>query len=184
MEAGVLITIIEVWKPILGFPNYIISNKGRVMSLEHTVRSKYKTRRQNSSLLKPFINDEGYSTVTLWNNGVPKRCRLHRLVAETFLGVSEFPVVNHKNFIRSDNRVENLEWCSISYNLLYSNVLVCSNMACRKGVNQYDKKNNFIKSWDSITEAAKECNTNTGNISYCCKGKRKTAAGYKWKYIN
>lgn len=67
--------------------------------------------------LKPFVNPDGYRCLTLYLDKKKYHKRICRLVAETFISnPNNLPVVNHKNSIRSDDRVENLEWCTVAYN--------------------------------------------------------------------
>lgn len=96
------------WKTIEQYPNYEVSNTG-------LVRNKVSGR-----VLKPSNNGKGYHQVILCNNDGSKKKLIHRLVAEAFIdnpNTEEFNQVNHKNSCRTDNRVENLEWCSGSYNM-------------------------------------------------------------------
>lgn len=96
------------WKTIEEYPNYEVSNTG-------LVRNKKSGR-----VLKPAKNTTGYPQVPLCNNGRCKLRLVHRLVAEAFIentNPEEYDQINHKNSCRSDNKVENLEWCSGSYNM-------------------------------------------------------------------
>ena len=87
-------------------------------------------------------------------------------------------MVNHKNFNRRDNRVENLEWCSYSENMTHSGT------KNYKPVLKIDKDGNTIEEYKSITEAAKSSNSSTSGIVNVCKGKQKTCKGFRWQYKN
>jgi hypothetical protein len=101
----------EIWKKIEGFENYSVSSEGRV---RHD---------KNDNLKKPGITNKGYLTInfmaTKFNN---RKCpKIHRLVAQAFLpNPNNYKEVNHLNGIKTDNRVENLEWCSGSQNVKHS----------------------------------------------------------------
>ncbi|HHB2481296.1 TPA: NUMOD4 domain-containing protein [Bacillus cereus] len=102
----------EIWKPVLGFEGlYEISNTGSVKSLERI--------RSNGTRFKEFIKKQstekmGYNTVTMTDKDGKKRTlKVHRLVAEAFIPmVDGKDIVNHKNGNKTDNVVENLEWCT------------------------------------------------------------------------
>ena len=104
----------EEWRDIAGYEGlYQVSNLGRVKSLENEFSKKQKirklTRRKN-----------GYLKLQLHKNGVKKTIEVHRLVAEAFIpNPDNKPQVNHKNCNREDNRLENLEWCTIKENVTY-----------------------------------------------------------------
>jgi hypothetical protein len=105
----------EVWKNIVDFPNYQISNLGNVKSIDRYTKAKdNEIIHRKEFLLKGFINKKGYRQVTLYNiNKKPKTMRVHRLVAEAFIqNKNNLPQVNHINGNKLDNRVENLEWCN------------------------------------------------------------------------
>lgn len=102
---------IPVWKPVTGYEGlYEISDTGQVRSL-----FRYK------KVLKPNVTRTGYHTVELFKNGVSKRLLIHRLVAQAFIpNPNGLPQVNHKDEIRSNNCVDNLEWCTAKYNMHYN----------------------------------------------------------------
>ena len=152
----------EIWKDVANYEGlYQVSNLGRVKSIGY----------KKELILKHF-NTGGYKRVTLIKNKIRKHHLIHRLVAETFIpNLNNLPQINHKDENKKNNCVNNLEWCSNSYNIQYSKA---------KSVLQFDLENNLIKEYSSITEARKE--TKQTHIGDCCSGKRKTNGGYIWKY--
>lgn len=98
------------WKSIEGYESlYEINQKGEVRN--------YKNKR----LLKPYLNEKGYQTVTLSKEGKTKKKKVHRLVALTFLNNPDMlPDVNHKDYDRKNNHVSNLEWMGRKENVNYS----------------------------------------------------------------
>lgn len=179
-----MIEEIEIWKSLdfLGYPDYMVSNMGRVKTLDKYVNSSYGSKQlRKSQILKGKKDKDGYIEVCLWKNAKSKYFRLHRLVALAFLpNPNNLPIVNHKNEIKDDNRVENLEFCSVQYNTLYGNCIEKRSNKKKKKIQQLDLEGNIIRNWNSILEAQNELNLN--HISDCCNGKRKTCGGYVWRF--
>lgn len=169
----------EVWKDIKGYEGkYQVSNMGRVKSLLkwYPLQNRYI---QREKILKNCTDTKGYLIVKLCFNN-EKTCKVHRLVAETFIPNTENkPQINHINGDKTDNRVENLEWCTNQENAIHSHK---NGLQPSVRVAQYDLDGNFIREWDSIKEASEK--TNSTHISMCCRGhkKYKTSGGYIWKY--
>lgn len=172
----------EIWKPIKDFENlYEVSNKGRVKSLNYRHSGKEK-------LIKISLDNLGYMHVGIFKEGKHYCKRVHRLVAEAFIpNPNNYKEINHINEDKTDNRVENLEWCTRKYNVNYGdrNYKMVKNRkgkTARKEVIQYTKEGKIIKKWDSITDVGKELGYSTGNIYSCCLGKRNTSHKYIWRY--
>ena len=91
--------------------------------------------------------------------------------------------VNHIDEVKSNNRVDNLEWISHKDNCNYGNRNIVMARNKSKKVYQYDLDGNFIKEYNSVTEAAKYTGGYKSTISACCSGKVKSACGFTWKYI-
>ena len=172
----------EIWKNIEGFDNYEINNYG-------VIRIK-----KNKKTLKYQIDKDGYYKVNLWKKGKCKCFRVSRLVAITFLqNRNNLPVVNHKDENKQNNCVDNLEWCTIAYNNAYGTKGKRSGDKQRgklrytknnRKVAQYDLNDNIIKTYKSIMTVAKKLDVDGTHIIDVCKGRRKTAYGYKWRYID
>lgn len=166
----------EIWMIIKDFPSYMVSNYGRVKSLNYLNKKKER-------IIKPFLCKCGYLYIRLCKNGFKKKFRVHRLVAMAFIpNPNNYPVINHKNEIKTDNRVNNLEWTTHLENANYGNRNRKISISKKKCVLQFSLDDEFIKRWDSALQVEKELGYGRSNISSCCRGLYNTAYGYKWKY--
>ncbi len=162
----------EIWKkvPICDFneKNYYVSNLGRFMNSYGRIMENYK------------VNDNGYIRVYVNN----KTYLLHRLIAFTFLDNSDNKTqVNHIDGNKTNNKVENLEWVTNKENQIHKFKTGLGNNY-KRNIAQYTLENILIKDHKSIISAANHVNTSKSNISGVLRGKRKTAGGYIWKYLD
>ena len=88
-------------------------------------------------------NKDGYNIVNLWKNKKKKTIKVHRLVAEAFIpNLDNKPYINHKNAIRNDNTIQNLEWCTQKENILHAYKIGSRQT---KRIQLYDLKNDLIR---------------------------------------
>ena len=161
------------WKVIPGFEQrYAISRAGEVLEIA--------TKRRLNIRPKP----DGYYWLTLRENGKYKNFYIHRLVAQTF--IPEVPgktQVNHKNGIKSDNRVENLEWVSPGENSRHRYYILGNKPLNKpqKAVRCIELKRDF----ESVGVAGRSMGISSNCIAKVARGNtpNKTAGGYHWKYI-
>lgn len=170
----------EIWKPVVGYEGfYEISNLGRLRSVERITKRPEGEWHFKQKIIRAFKTKKGYLRTRLYKNGVAETLSIHRLVLTAFVpNPQNSPMINHKNEIKSDNRLENLEWCDNGYNQRYGNAQVSK---YRKIVQIGD---NFRKEYPSITEASKQTGICLTRIWACANHKPtcKTAGGFSWEY--
>jgi hypothetical protein len=181
----------EIWKDIEGYEGlYQVSNLGRIKSLERKVKNQFNEYIIKEKIKKLSDNGHGYLHLTLYKNGKFKQFYIHRIVAEAFLSNSKnYLEINHKDGNKQNNCIDNLEWCTSSQNKKHAFKIGLK--ISKKGrdndksikIKQMDKNNKLINIFYGIREAERKTNINHTSIILCCKGKRKTAGGYKWKYL-
>ena len=185
--------IMEIWKDIENYEGlYQVSDLGRVKSLERDVYySNGAVHHIEEKILVPILDRGGYSYIHLYKNGKMKREYVHRLVATAFIPNSENkPQVNHRDEVKTNNVVENLEWCTASYNALYGTKIerMLQNRRSYKLGNNPQAKSVFCvelnKKFDSIRRAEEELGVNINCIVGACKGRQKTAGGFHWRYAD
>lgn len=169
----------EEWRDIKGFEGkYMVSNLGKVKSLNYRRTGKEK-------ILKGKDNGHGYLQVKLHKDGKGIWYLVHVLVATAFLdNVDNLPEVNHKDEDKTNNCVENLEYCSSLYNANYGTRNKRRAEKRSKPVFSVDKESGLIMWWQSAHEAEKYTGTAQSNICACCKGKLNSCGGHIWFYAD
>lgn len=188
------------WRDIRGYEGlYMVSNAGDVLSCRH------------GRVLALKHSKEGYLYVGLsdeQSGRAVKNARVHRLVAEAFIpNPMNKPTVNHINEIKSDNRVENLEWATVRENNIHGTRLqrvkehtdykarnidykaVAAkhdyhemNRNQMKPVYQCDMDWNVLQRYDGVSVAARTVGCNIGHLSECLHGRGRSCGGFKWKF--
>ena len=171
---------------------YKVSNLGRILSLNYKNTGK-------SKLMTPVDDGCGYLKVNLSKNGETKTCKVHRLVAQTFIPNPEnLPEVNHIDedktnnfvFLNEDGTVNkeksNLEWKSHRDNCNHGTrneraSKALTNGKLSKPVLQLSLSGDLIREWESTQECGRN-GFNQGAVAACCRGERKTHKGFRWEY--
>lgn len=177
----------EIWKDVNGYEGlYQVSNTGRVRSLNYNHTGEVK-------ILAPSSDRRGYKHVNLFSQGTRRIKLIHRLVAEAFINNPDnLPHVNHKDECKSNNVVENLEWCTQEYNNNYNGRAKRAGVNIKKAlegkipdanppkkVYQYTMNNELVKVWKSTAECVRN---GYNHVSECCNNIRKQDKGYKWSF--
>ena len=162
----------EIWKDIKGYEGrYQVSTQGRVYSY------------LSDKIIKQQLNCHGYYSVILYNKyGKAKRESVHRLVALTFIdNPNSFPVVNHKDENRTNNNVNNLEWCTHKYNSNYGTAQKRHSINRGTKIFQYDLNMDLVGIYNSIRQAEDKTHHDRKGISLSCKT-GESYAGFNWRY--
>lgn len=170
----------EIWKTINEYPEYQVSNFGRIKS--------FKVDKINGKIMKPYKCTKGYLQIDISLDGRKRQNRVHlavhRLVAKAFLANPDnLPEVNHKDEDKTNNNVNNLEWCTSKYNNNYGTHKERVAEHHRIHIYSIDKYGN-IEHFKGVREATRivtNGNSSTSSaISNVLNGKRKTAYGRQW----
>lgn len=145
----------ENWKKIEKYPGYEVSDQGRIKS--------FKTSKEGRILQGK--NCKGYVGIDFRVNGETVQDLVHRVVLSTFAPVEgwENLTVNHKNGNKTDNRLENLEWCTLSENTAHARKVLGSGLGARKV--RIIMLTREEKIFNTVTEAAKFMGVTKGTIS-------------------
>lgn len=180
----------EIWKDIVGYEGlYQVSNLGNVKSLNYGKKGYEK-------MIATKENSCGRLWVMLYKSGNAKPMQVHRLVGEAFIeNPNKYPQINHKDENPKNNKVDNLEWCTASYNIKYSMdrhperyEKLRNTTTNRKGklkglkINQISFDGHIEKEWQNSNTVKIETGWSSSSITRCCRGERKTAYGFKWQY--
>lgn len=182
---------------------YKIGDKGTILGLSRSNDDRYK---HNVWVLKQNEHRTGYMYVTLQKDKKKKTISVHRLVAENFIkNINNYPCVNHIDSNRKNNDVSNLEWCTYKQNTQWAlktgrfdnmkklnsqrmknnklNGYIIANEITKKKVAKFDKYNNLIEVYESISEASKQTGIKISSISCSANNKRKTGGGFIWHFV-
>ena len=169
----------EEWRPVVGYEGlYEVSDFGRVKSLH----------KANEKIMKQYYGRGGYLRIDLHKDKKKKSYPVHKLVWEAIKGkVPDDFDIDHRNFRRDDNRIENLLAIPASENRrrwdkdARERVL----QKIRKEIIQIDKSTGeVIRKWTCSYEVEKEYGFSHSYIIACCRGKYKTAYGFIWRYAD
>lgn len=173
----------EIWSGIDGHPRYEVSSLGRVRSNAKPTRGWV--------ILSPYTSGpEGYLQVSV---DARKKYLVHRLVAVAFLSpIDGSEIVNHKNGIRTDNRVENLEWTTTSENLKHGYRVLGSKPSHQGRFGKDHPTSRAVIATCMITgretryeaaiDAVKQGGFDSGSITRACQGKIAYHKGFRWRY--
>lgn len=183
----------EIWKDIIGYEGlYQISNIGRVKRLSRITTNGIRCKMLQDKIMC-MSGGRNYISVCLYRLNNIKSHYIHRLVAIAFIHNPENKkTVNHINGIKTDNRDENLEWCTQSENNIHSyrtglrkGVWIGKfgkDNPCSKQINQYSINGKLINSFISLLDAQEKTGINYYNIGNCANSRQKSAGGFIWRY--
>lgn len=192
----------ELWSPVFGYEGlYEVSSYGRIKRIS---RKDPLWRRISSKMLIPQINSWWYLAVGLSKNNVRNTKKIHRIVAKAFIpNYENKPEINHKNWIKTDNTIDNLEWVTPSENMLHKyrvlgyttsektretarkNWIITQKRLTelkKKKVYQFDFNKKLIWSFESTRDAERKTWTHQASISRCCLWAWKYANWFLWRY--
>ena len=178
----------EIWKDIKGYEDcYEISNLGRVRSKHRKVLQFCKGVKTEFTykgvLLKPQLINSGYYVVSLYKSSIQKKFLVHRLVAEAHLDNSNnLTQINHKDEDKLNNCADNLEWCSVNYNMTYNNRAKKVGQKIGKKIFVYDKNYKQINIFNSSKEASYFLHIPDRGIRKACCRENHLYKNYIWSY--
>lgn len=182
----------EVWKDIKGYEGlYQVSTYGNIKRLDRYVNGRFGLRLIKERELGKYDSGNGYRKIHLVKEGIGKQFFIHRLVGIAFIPNPEMkPQINHKDFNRQNNHVDNLEWVTGKENTNHAKRAgrtVGTNGKCGSehhnavAVYQVSSRGEILNEFETMAEASKRTGAHWSKISMVCSGKRKTAGGYMWR---
>jgi len=177
----------EIWKPVVGYEGtYEVSNQGRVKSLARYKKGKVGPCWHEEKMMKTPLHHSGYVHCALRRNGKSTSFTIHRLVALAHIpNPDNKPQVNHKDSNRANNHVSNLEWCTMSENMLHGYM-----HGNKKAYPRYGEKNPACKLTEKQVKEIRELYKNgkllsqIGAIYNMCEGSVYNITSRKsWKHI-
>ena len=178
----------KIWKNVKGYEGlYQVSHKGDVKSLDRVYDLGNRKCLYRGKMMQATDNGSGYLRIKLSKNNKSRRVMVHRIVADAFLlNPKKYRVVNHKDGNKKNNALENLEWCTHSYNNLHARKIGLIDVEKMRKINSETGKRNIVniyghnrirlintqskKIYNSIQEAAKDCSFNRKKLSAMIRG--------------
>jgi hypothetical protein len=187
--------VLEFWKPVTGYEGlYEISNYGELKSLDKWVDLGLGRRQfVKGKIRAASVTSNGYRMTTLSKGGVNKTVTIQSLVVMHFIkNPWKKPIVNHRNTIKTDNYIGNLEWATYSENIEHAYRHNLRKAPCTgkfgkdhhrsRAICQLTLTGEHIREWDSISDAARELGIRGNGVQAVCAGKEKAFKGFIWKY--
>lgn len=180
----------EIWRVYPDYSFIEVSNLGRVRTKDRSVKGKDgKKYHYKGRVLKQQQNKDGYMTVGLGANGKQVRLRVSRAVATCFIpNPNNLPEVNHIDCDRTNNRWDNLEWCTFEYNITYREKYGVSakeaTKILRKPMIAINPETNEVFWFESQNEVARQLGASTGNICAVIKGRYNQTHGFWLTYAD
>ena len=172
----------EEWRDVEGYEGtYQVSNEGNGRSLDRIVQMKNRWGTltevtKKGKILKKNLYPNGYEFFSFYKNGELKQLLVHRVVAKAFIpNPNNYPEVNHKDECKTNNTVDNLEWCTHQYNNVYNEKHIKIGRQLHNRIDMskivYQYKNGILtNTYPSVSEAARQNNIAVSNIIQCCNG--------------
>lgn len=173
----------EIWKAHPDIPGIEVSTFGNVRTLDRLVSTEKRTQFVKGRVLKQFVIVNGYMGVVIIIDGKRINKYVHRLVAQTFIpNPDNLPEVNHEDCNRASNNVENLEWCTRSYNMKYKDKFGISNTESQgHPLLAINLKTLEVLHFRSQGEASRVLGIQQPNINAVIKGRLKQTGGYRFE---
>ena len=141
------------------------------------------TRHYKGKILALCDAGKGYQNVMLSAKGKKATPRVCRVVALAWIpNPNQYPQVNHKDENKTNNFVDNLEWCTGEYNTNYGTGIERRANKISKPVLQFDLNGELIRKWQSIQSAETALGIDNSHITRCCRGKLRQTGGFIWRY--
>lgn len=180
----------EEWRDVVGYDNkFMVSNMGRVKMLERKVLANKSIKTIKEHILKQHVSTKEYLYVHLWSDNKKEMQYVHKIVLSSFFRCKKATEeCNHKNEIRTDNSLENLEWLSHKENINYGyrsekhSASMKNHKSLSKPIVQLSLDGILIEEYPSLREAGRRLGVSYTHIGECCRGKINSAFGYKFQY--
>lgn len=159
-----------MWVQSVSYPGYEVCEDGRVRN------------KNTGHVVATHLDKYGYVAVAIYRDGKQRKPKVHRLIAEAFVpNPNKYPQINHKDECKTNNRADNLEWCSNAYNASYGTRTERSASGHRKAIIAYSTLEQI--EFASIKEAALHLGCSTGSIARALKKPGARCSGFCFSYM-